>query len=107
MLCYADAARYIPEWAVDNDRRAYILAAYDCWSPLMSLIFYKFKSAKDFDSYKFDGAGIPAWELKREIVQAKKLGKTNDFDLILTNATTNEGIPLREPFHPNVFPPFS
>lgn len=67
----------------------------------MSLIFYKFKSAKDFDSYKFDGAGIPAWELKREIVQAKRLGKTNDFDLILTNATTNEGMLLGRPWHHN------
>lgn len=57
----------------------------------MSHIFYKFKSAKDYDAYKFEGAGIPVWELKREIVQAKKLGKTNDFDLILTNAQNNEG----------------
>lgn len=57
----------------------------------MSHIFYKFKSAKDYDAYKFEGAGIPVWELKNEIVQAKKLGKSTDSDLILTNAQTNEG----------------
>ncbi len=57
----------------------------------MSHIFYKFKSAKDYDTYRFEGGGIPVWELKREIVLAKKLGKSNDFDLILTNAQTNEG----------------
>ncbi|PJF17588.1 hypothetical protein PSACC_02594 [Paramicrosporidium saccamoebae] len=50
----------------------------------------EFKSAKDYDAYKFDGAGIPVWELKREIVQAKKLGKSTDFDLILTNAQSSE-----------------
>lgn len=58
----------------------------------MSHIFYKFKSAKDYDGYRFEGAGVPVWELKREIIAAKKLGKSTDFDLILTNAQTNEGI---------------
>ena len=58
---------------------------------LMSHIFYKFKSAKDYDSYRFDGAGVPVWELKKEIISAKKLGKSTDFDLVLTNAQTNEG----------------
>ena len=58
----------------------------------MSHIFYKFKSAKDYDAYKFEGAGIPVWELKREIVQAKRLGKSTDFDLILTNAQSNDGM---------------
>ncbi len=52
----------------------------------MSNIFYKFKSAKDFDIYKFEGMGIPTWELKREIILAKKLGKATDFELVLTDA---------------------
>lgn len=57
----------------------------------MSLIFYKFKSAKDYDTYKFEGVGVPVWELKKEIIIAKKLSKSTDFDLILSDAQTNEG----------------
>ena len=67
----------------------------------MSHIFYKFKSAKDYDGYRFEGAGVPVWELKKEIVLAKKLGKTADFDLILSNAQTNEGRPLSCPLRVN------
>ena len=63
---------------------------------MSSLIHYKFKSAKDYDTYRFDGAGVPVWELKAEIVNAKKLGKSNDFDLIISNAQTNEGRKLVE-----------
>lgn len=57
----------------------------------MSAIHYKFRSAKDYDSYRFDGAGIPVWELKNEIIEAKKLNKSDDFDLVITNAQTNHG----------------
>lgn len=57
---------------------------------MSSFIHYKFKSAKDFDTYRFEGAGIPVWELKQEIIQAKKLGKGMDFDLVILNAQTNE-----------------
>ena len=57
----------------------------------MSIVFYKFKSAKDFDTCTFDGTGISVFDLKREIMAAKKLGKgTLDFDLVLNNAQTNE-----------------
>lgn len=59
---------------------------------MSSFIHYKFKSAKDFDTYRFDGAGIPVWELKQEIIQAKKLGKGLDFDLVICDAQTEEGI---------------
>lgn len=58
---------------------------------MSSFIHYKFKSAKDFDTYRFEGAGVPVWELKQEIVAAKKLGKGLDFDLVIINAQTNEG----------------
>lgn len=59
----------------------------------MSVIFYKFKIAKDsFDSAKFDGSGLSVWDLKREIIVAKKLGKGADFDLVLLNPQTNEGM---------------
>ena len=61
---------------------------------MSSFIHYKFKSAKDFDTYRFDGAGVPVWELKQEIIQSKKLDKGLDFDLVISNAQTNEGIPL-------------
>lgn len=58
---------------------------------MSSFVHYKFKSAKDFDTYRFDGAGIPVWELKQEIIQAKKLGKGLDFDLVICDAQTEEG----------------
>jgi protein MPE1 len=60
----------------------------------MSSIHYKFKSAKDYDTYRFEGAGIPVWDLKNEIIRAKKLEKSQDFDLVISNAQTNEGINL-------------
>lgn len=57
----------------------------------MSTIFYKFRSAKDYDSYTFEGAGVPVWELKNEIVQQKHLERSTDFDLLISNAQTGEG----------------
>ncbi|KAI8923010.1 DWNN domain-containing protein [Entophlyctis helioformis] len=56
----------------------------------MSVVFYKFKSAKDYDTTSFDGAGISVFDLKREIMIAKKLGKGTEFDLAVYNAQTNE-----------------
>ena len=34
---------------------------------------------------------MPVWELKQEIISAKKLNRANDFDLIISNAQTNQG----------------
>ncbi|ORY03290.1 DWNN-domain-containing protein [Basidiobolus meristosporus CBS 931.73] len=56
----------------------------------MSVVYYKFKSAKDYDVCTFDGTGISVFDLKREIILAKKLGKGTDFDLAVYNAQTNE-----------------
>jgi protein MPE1 len=56
----------------------------------MSVVFYKFKSAKEFDSATFDGNGISVFELKREIILKKKLGKGVDFDLHLYNAQNED-----------------
>ncbi|KAK9766236.1 Protein mpe1 [Basidiobolus ranarum] len=56
----------------------------------MSVVYYKFKSAKDYDVCTFDGTGISVFDLKKEIIQAKKLGKGTDFDLAIYNAQTNE-----------------
>ncbi|KAJ3347051.1 hypothetical protein HDU91_006863, partial [Kappamyces sp. JEL0680] len=46
----------------------------------------QFKSAKDFDTCPVDGSGMSVFELKREIMIGKKLGKGLDFDLALYNA---------------------
>ncbi|KAF7725861.1 E3 ubiquitin-protein ligase rbbp6 [Apophysomyces ossiformis] len=58
----------------------------------MSVIYYKFKAAKDsdYDVYTFDGAGATVFDVKREIIRAKKLGKGTDFDLAIYNAQTDE-----------------
>ena len=54
-------------------------------------IHYKFKSAIDYDTITFDGLHISVSDLKKSIVYQKKLGKATDFDLMITNAQTNEG----------------
>ncbi|KAG2176618.1 hypothetical protein INT44_007282 [Umbelopsis vinacea] len=58
----------------------------------MSVVYYKFKAAKDqdFDVYTFDGTGTSVFDLKREIIRAKKLGKGTDFDLAIYNSQSNE-----------------
>lgn len=57
----------------------------------MSVVYYKFKSAKSYDTCTFDGTGIAVFDLKKEIMVSKKLGKGTDFDLGIYNAQTNEG----------------
>lgn len=56
---------------------------------MSSTIHYKFRSAKEYDSYRFEGSGIPVWQLKAEIIESKKLEKSTDFDLVITNAQMN------------------
>ncbi|KAI8335801.1 DWNN domain-containing protein [Chlamydoabsidia padenii] len=58
----------------------------------MSVIYYKFKAAKDsdYDVFTFDGSGATVFDVKREIIRAKKLGKGTDFDLAIYNAQTDE-----------------
>ncbi|SAM05561.1 hypothetical protein [Absidia glauca] len=58
----------------------------------MSVIYYKFKAAKDsdYDVFTFDGQGATVFDVKREIIRAKKLGKGTDFDLAIYNAQTDE-----------------
>ncbi|KAL8064565.1 hypothetical protein ABFX02_01G098600 [Erythranthe guttata] len=53
-------------------------------------VYYKFKSAKDYDSVAIDGHFIPVGQLKEKIFELKHLGKGTDFDLVVTNAQTNE-----------------
>ncbi|KAI9208706.1 DWNN domain-containing protein [Polychytrium aggregatum] len=56
----------------------------------MSIVYYKFKAAKSFDTVIFDGTTISVFDLKKEIMQQKKLGKGTDFDLSIHNAETSE-----------------
>ena len=58
----------------------------------MSLVYYKFKSAKDYDSITFDGTSLSVFELKREIMLAKRLGKGTDFDLEIVCSQSGEGL---------------
>ncbi|GMI95661.1 hypothetical protein like AT5G47430 [Hibiscus trionum] len=53
-------------------------------------VYYKFKSARDFDSIALDGPFISVGTLKERIFESKHLGRGKDFDLVVTNAQTNE-----------------
>ncbi|KAE9597463.1 putative transcription factor interactor and regulator CCHC(Zn) family [Lupinus albus] len=53
-------------------------------------VYYKFKSAKDYDSIPMDGPFISVGTLKEKIFETKHLGRGTDFDLVVTNAQTNE-----------------
>lgn len=53
-------------------------------------VYYKFKSARDFDSIPMDGPFISVGVLKEKIFESKHLGRGTDFDLVVTNAQTNE-----------------
>lgn len=57
----------------------------------MSFIRYKFKSANYYDEVHCEGHGMAVWELKDEIISAKRLGRLYDFDLVLSNDQTREG----------------
>lgn len=53
-------------------------------------VHYKFKSALEYDTITFDGLHISVKDLKKAILHQKKIGKTSDFDLQVTNAQTQE-----------------
>ncbi|XP_043698314.1 E3 ubiquitin ligase PARAQUAT TOLERANCE 3-like isoform X2 [Telopea speciosissima] len=53
-------------------------------------VYYKFKSAKDYDSISIDGHFISVANLKEKIFESKHLGRGTDFDLMVSNAQTNE-----------------
>lgn len=54
-----------------------------------SLIYYRFKSYKDFSAITFEGTGLPLWELKYEIVTQRKMN-SKDFDLLFFDGETEE-----------------
>ena len=59
---------------------------------MASSVFYKFKSQKTESRVTFDGTGIPVFDLKKEIILANNLGKANDFDLVVFDGSSGEGL---------------
>ena len=59
---------------------------------MASSVFYKFKSQRDESRVTFDGTAISVFDLKKEIILANNLGKANDFDLYVYDASTNQGM---------------
>ncbi|MED6149540.1 hypothetical protein PIB30_063508 [Stylosanthes scabra] len=53
-------------------------------------VYYKFKSAKDYHSIPMDAPFISVGTLKEKIFESKHLGRGTDFDLVVSNAQTNE-----------------
>lgn len=53
-------------------------------------VHYRFKSALEYDTITFDGLHISVKDLKNAIIQQKRIGKSTDFDLTITNAQTQE-----------------
>ncbi|RWS24695.1 E3 ubiquitin-protein ligase RBBP6-like protein [Leptotrombidium deliense] len=53
-------------------------------------VHYKFKTGLTFDKVTFDGVHISVGDLKKAIMQQKKIGKSADFDLQITNQQTKE-----------------
>lgn len=55
-------------------------------------IYYKFKSARDYDTVAMDGPFISVGILKDKIFETKHLGTGKDLDIVVSNAQTNEGL---------------
>lgn len=53
-------------------------------------VYFKFKSAKDYDSISIEGHFISVGNLKEKVVEKKNLARGSDFDLVISNAETNE-----------------
>ncbi|KAJ3673583.1 hypothetical protein LUZ60_005575 [Juncus effusus] len=53
-------------------------------------VYFKFKSAKDFNSIPIEGQFISIGTLKERIFELKHLGRGTDFDLVVSNAQTEE-----------------
>ncbi|KAL6640948.1 hypothetical protein ACP70R_019129 [Stipagrostis hirtigluma subsp. patula] len=56
-------------------------------------VYYKFKSARDYDSIPIEGQFISVANLKERIFESKHLGRGTDFDLMISNAQTDEEYP--------------
>ncbi|KAG8091657.1 hypothetical protein GUJ93_ZPchr0012g20759 [Zizania palustris] len=53
-------------------------------------VYYKFKSARDYDSIPIEGQFISVGNLKERIFESKHLGRGTDFDLMISNAQSDE-----------------
>ncbi|KAA0189793.1 hypothetical protein HAZT_HAZT006996 [Hyalella azteca] len=53
-------------------------------------VHYKFKSALEYSTLPVDGVNISVEDLKEAIIEQKKLSRSQPFDLIITNAETNQ-----------------
>lgn len=58
---------------------------------MASTVKFKFKSAREYDTVSFPGTGIKLLDLKRAIVEQKKLHQGMEFDLNIVNDKTKEG----------------
>ena len=58
---------------------------------MASSVFFRFKSQKEPSRVAFDGTGISAFELKREIILMNELGTGTDFELVISSEDTSEG----------------
>lgn len=92
----------IPSFEFQRPFLILIIILFLCYTTALVLIFfhrekytmavyYKFKSARDYDSIPMDGPFISVGTLKEKIFESKHLGRGTDFDLVVTNAQTNEG----------------
>jgi protein MPE1 len=64
---------------------------------MSSWVLFKFKSSKEPTRITFDGTGITVFELKREIINVSGLGDGSDFDLLIYDEASNEGmLPRRQ-----------
>ncbi|EKU23176.1 ubiquitin-protein ligase e3 rbbp6 family involved in mrna cleavage [Nannochloropsis gaditana CCMP526] len=57
---------------------------------MASVIHYRFKTATETNSLRFDGQSLRVFDIKAAIVAEKRLDKGLDFDLELSNPQTKE-----------------
>ncbi|CAM9482682.1 unnamed protein product [Choristocarpus tenellus] len=57
---------------------------------MASTVKFKFKSAREYDTVSFPGTGIKLLDLKRAIVEQKRLHQGMEFDLTVVNDQTKE-----------------
>ncbi|KAF9605601.1 hypothetical protein IFM89_017944 [Coptis chinensis] len=53
-------------------------------------VYYKFKSAKDYNTMKIEGHFVSVSILRQKIFETKKYGQGKDFNLVISNAQTNQ-----------------
>ena len=62
----------------------------------MSIIRYKYKADRDYESVQFEGTSCSLGELKRMIIEKSSRSGTHhpkdDYDLIISDATTHKGL---------------